>query len=157
MSIIYDMLDWGSEVNSPDKIIIHSMGEYIKDGQIYSARDFLNKLKYSAHVLIKPDGDIIRCRHDKQGAYHARGFNTDSLGIEFLVEGEHDYGTFIDTIKTDYVTPEQYKTGIEVVDLMISENPIKSVLRHSDVSPGRKVDPGQGFRWQWFNNQLDSF
>ena len=157
MNIINEWLDHGRETNNPTRIVIHSMGEFIRDDKVYSARDFLDKLGLSAHVLIKPDGDIIRCRRDDQGAYHAREYNTDSLGIEFLVKGSHNYASFLEAIKTDYVTPEQYASGIEVVDIMINAHPIRSIDRHSDLSPGRKTDPGAGFKWQWFNNQLDSF
>jgi N-acetyl-anhydromuramyl-L-alanine amidase AmpD len=156
MGTLYDMLDYGSQSNDPYKIIVHAMGERIDDGDIYSARDFLDKIKLSAHVLIKPDGDVIRCRHDKQGAYHAIGHNEDSLGVEFLVNGTHTYGSFIEAIKGDYITPEQYQAGIEVINMMIAENNIKMILRHSDVSPGRKLDPGTGFKWQWFKKQLKS-
>ncbi len=145
MNFEYAMLDHGSDSNNPKRIVVHAMGEKIDDGNnIYSARDWLDYLGYSAHILVKPDGDMIRCRDDEQGAYHARGYNTDSLGIEFLVKGTHDYSTFLEALKTDWATPEQYKAGYHQIQYWFKHyliNP-KDLNRHSDLSPGRKVDPG---------------
>lgn len=124
------------------------MGEYIKDDQEYYAVDWLKKLGLSAHALITPDGTVIRCRSDSEGAWHAKGFNKNSLGIEYLVKGVHNYGTFLEAIKTDYVTPEQYQAGLAQIAEWVEQHPIHSIDRHSDLSPGRKVDPGSGFPWQ---------
>ena len=156
MNIIYDMLEWGGDNNDPSKIVIHSMGESINNnGDIYEARDWLDFLKLSSHYLIKPDGDVIQCRANGQTAYHARGFNKNSIGIEFLVPGTHDYGTFIRAIESDWVQPEQYETGIELCRDLINEFGDMMIVRHSDLSPGRKVDPGKGFRWQEFKQKIN--
>ena len=148
--IIQEPSEFGNVHNTPKMIVVHCMGEYILDPQPIHATDFLVKLGYSAHALIAPDGDVYLCRDDDQGAYHARGYNTDSLGIEFLVEGNHNYGSFLEAIKTDYVTLDQWDTGIDVVKSWLSAYNIKRLVRHSDISPGRKVDPGQGFDWYTF-------
>jgi len=131
-------------------IVVHSMGEFINDPHPIHASDFLVKMGYSAHALISPNGDVYVCRDDDQGAYHARGYNTDSLGVEVLVEGHHNYGTFLEAIKTDWVTLAQMDTLTEVVKSWLSAYDIKRLVRHSDISPGRKVDPGAGFNWTGF-------
>jgi len=144
--------------NKPTRIVVHAMGEYIQDDSIpdrYNhAVSFLNEYKLSAHMLIAPNGDVYRCRFDSERASHARGFNTDSLGVEFLVQGKHNYGTFIDIIKTPYLTPEQYESGLMVVKDWLQLHNIEHINRHSDLSPGRKVDPGLGFPWEEFNKSL---
>ena len=145
----------GADNNNPNLIVIHSMGEIINDnGNHYFAHKWLEHLGYSAHALIHPNGDIMICRNTDQGAYHARGFNKNSLGIEFLVEGEHNYGTFLEAIKTDWVKPEQYAAGVELVKHWSNLYNISEIKRHSDLSPGRKVDPGSGFKWNKFLNQI---
>ena len=153
MNIIERPLSHGAEKNNPKRIVIHSMGEYIKDPDPMLAVDFLDKLGLSAHALILPSGDVMMCRRPDQGAYHARGFNTNSLGIEFLVEGIHDYGSFLKKIQTNWVTADQYEAGLELVRHWKANYNILKMDRHSDISPGRKVDPGEGFHWKKFKQQ----
>ena len=88
--------------------------------------------------------------------HHAKGFNATSLGVEFLVEGNHTYGTFAEAIRTPWLSDAQYETGIELVSGWVEDYSIETnnVLRHSDVSPGRKIDPGEGFPWDKFLSDL---
>ena len=95
-------------------------------------------------------GVIIRSRKDEEGGYHAKGFNSNSLGVEFLVPGLHTYATFTNAIKKKYLSTAQYNAGVELVKSWIDKHEISNIDRHSDLSPGRKVDPGQGFPWQRF-------
>lgn len=156
MEIINDHIEYGGGKQNPDTIVVHCMSEYLGDDTGYMhAVDFLKKYKLSAHVLVAPNGDIYRCRYDNEGAWHARGFNKDSLGIEFLVQGLHDYGEFVERIKTPYLTKHQYQSGVAVVRDWMSKHPIKTITRHSDLSPSRKVDPGKGFPWQLFLRDLE--
>lgn len=156
MNVTYNLLDHGSFTNSePFMIVIHAMGERINDrGTIYSARGWLDHLGYSAHALIHPDGDITVCRPSDQGAYHAKGHNTNTLGVEFLVPGVHDYGTFLESIKMDWCKPAQYKAGRELLNMYMFDFDIGAIVRHSDIDPGRKVDPGTGFKWYEFLDSL---
>lgn len=153
MNIIERPLKAGSKRNNPKMIVIHAMAEYLKDPGLVFAPDFLEKYGLSAHALIVPNGDVMICRNTDQGAYHARGYNTDSLGVEFLVEGVHDYGSFIEAIKKKWVTNEQWNAGIELINHWKSIYNITQMERHSDLSPGRKVDPGAGFNWEGFKRQ----
>lgn len=154
--IIREPSEFGNKRNKPKMIVVHSMGEFIIDPHPIHATDFLIKMGYSAHALIAPDGDIYLCRDDDQGAYHARGYNTDSLGIEFLVEGEHDYGSFLEAIKDDYISLDQWDAGVDAVRSWREayEIPLAKIVRHSDISPGRKVDPGTGFNWEQFIEEI---
>ena len=101
-------LKHGPKNNNPKRIIVHAMGQHIvQDNDILFAPDFLDSVGLSAHCLIDPSGEVIRCRNDNEGAWHAKGFNTDSLGIEFLVEGVHDYASFLEAIKSNYITQKR--------------------------------------------------
>ena len=143
----------GAVRQTPTRIIVHAMGELI--GGI-PAVDFLRDVvKLSAHVLVCPNGDVIRCRRDNQGAYHAKGFNANSLGIEVLVAGNHDYGSFKKMITEPYLTSAQYEAGVQFVrDEWVTKRGIAQIDRHSDVSPERKVDPGDGFPWEQFKREV---
>ena len=154
--IKFSPLEAGSKTNRPKMIVVHSMGEFILDPKPIHASDFLEKLGLSAHALVAPSGDVYICRDDDQGAYHARGYNTDSLGIEFLVEGHHTYGSFLEAIKGDYVTDDQWAAGVDAVRNWVQGHdiPEHKVVRHSDISPGHKLDPGSGFKWEKFINEV---
>jgi len=141
------MNPFGRERQVPHKIIIHSMGQYIKyETAVYHASDFLMKIGLSAHVLIEPDGTNIRIREDTQGAYHAKGHNKDSLGMEYLVPGVHTYESFLEAIKKPYVTHDAYTAGLKQIKDWMEEWEIVSIARHSDIDPDRKYDPGN-FPW----------
>ncbi len=140
-------LPHGRGVNLPTTVIIHSMAEYIEAGETdYSAWGLLKSLGLSAHYLVTPTGVVIQCREDDEIAWHARGHNTNSIGIEVLVAGEHTYETFIERIKTPWVYGEQYTALVGLCKRFEG----LSFKRHSDVSPGRKFDPGEGFQWETF-------
>ncbi len=154
--IIMAPLEKGSRHNSPRMVVVHCMAEFLLDPQPIHASDFLEKIGLSAHALVGPSGDIYICRDDDQGAYHARGYNTDSLGIEFLVKGRHNYGSFLETIKKEWVAPSQWAAGVDAVRNWVRsyDIPRERLVRHSDISPGRKVDPGRGFDWGRFVEEV---
>lgn len=147
----------GARYNSPKRIIIHAMSEYIKyEGEVLHAYAFLKKIGLSAHALVTPDGVIMKCRKDERGAYHAKGHNTDTLGVEFLVEGLHTYSEFLNAIDKKYLTDKQLYSGQKLVKgWMIKWNiDKKNVLLHSEVSPERKKDAGNGFVNSGFFNNI---
>ena len=156
MKIVKQYNNYGAPHQTPKRIIVHAMGEYLsKDGHTWlRAPDFLEDRGLSVHALVAPDGTVYRCRHDNEGAYHALSFNTDSLGIEILVSGRHDYESFEQAIKTHYMTVSQYAALVEQVREWIHLYGITNIERHSDVSPGRKIDPGAGFPWDKFLNDI---
>ena len=163
----------GGGGQKPTMLVIHAMGQNIDIGQvesdwfkkekkidhpvaIYHADEWLERDGTSAHFLIEPNGEIIKTRTTKKIAWHARGFNTNSVGIEVLVEGNWKYGSFKKRIKEDWVTEAQYTALIKMAKGIIDYWGIEEdrVVRHSDLSPVRKVDPGMGFKWEWFKEQL---
>ncbi len=158
--IINKHLKHGGRANSPELIVVHAMAEYIEwEAQELHAADFLDKIGLSAHLLICPNGDIIRLRKDNESAWHAKNFNRNSLGIEFLVEGVHTYETFIKAIKEPYLTDAQFAPGVWCVQKWMSDYsiPVYSVKTHSELSPRRKYDPGKGFPLTKFIEELNNY
>lgn len=135
----------------PQLVVIHAMAEWLEQGEVdYHATEFLIRQKLSAHAFVTPSGVIVRARTDGQIAWHARGHNERSLGVEFLVPGVHTYGTFLDAIQEPYLTDAQYAAGVELVRGWCTRMTILEIKRHSDLDPGRKKDPGDGFPWSEF-------
>ena len=113
----------------------------------------IHNLKVSAHILIKRNGSLIQFVPFQQRAWHAgkscyRGrerCNDFSIGIE--LEGT-DSDTFSDA---------QYEQLAGLVMALEKTYPgIKHdrITGHSDIAPGRKTDPGNGFDWQRLKNLL---
>lgn len=129
----------------------------------------------SAHCYIDPGGTVhVLCPDDRK-AWHAgkskmgdeSDLNRIALGVELVVAGKHDYGSFLQRITTDCYSAEQYAAlGWLVYSWMLSHPSITHarVVAHSDVSgddvcgPGKgKKDPGPGFNWQRFWREAEKW
>ena len=131
------------------KIVWHCMSEIIDaDGAYYYSVNYLSILGLSAHAMITPSGVVIRCRKDSQTAYHAKGHNDMSLGVEVLIPGCHNYGEFLKAIKKPYMTHVQKVALYELFQSWCRKYNLSraDICRHSDLSPN-KFDPGSGADW----------
>ncbi len=104
----------------------------------------------SAHYLIDEDGSIYQMVAEEQRAWHAGAsfwagdsdINSCSIGIEIQNEGVWGGNPNF---------PETQMDAVERLCLDILDRhsiPPERVLAHSDVAPGRKVDPGAEFDWK---------
>lgn len=100
----------------------------------------------SAHYLIGSDGTLWQMVREEDRAWHAgagewRGrtdINSRSIGIELDNLGTHPF-------------PEPQMTTLEWLLARIMARwaiAPDGVIGHSDMAPGRKVDPGPRFPWQ---------
>ena len=103
--------------------------------------------KVSAHYFIKKNGEIINLVPDLYEAWHAgisnwkkiQFLNKNSIGIEIQNSGHyHNYEDF---------TEKQFKALKKLLKYLINLYKInlKNILGHSDISPDRKIDPGEKF------------
>jgi len=157
----------------PKGIILHSMSEYLmwKGKKLY-AKEFLKELGLSVHGFIKPDGTYDKMIVSPNKAFHAgkslheglSGLNSHYLGVELLVPGVNDYGSFSKKInqKGTY-SKKQFDTTVEVFKFWMKKFniPASRVVRHSDVSGDHvrgkgkgKTDPGNAFDWKAFQKAL---
>ncbi|MCW8928793.1 MAG: N-acetylmuramoyl-L-alanine amidase [Gammaproteobacteria bacterium] len=138
-----------------DLIVIHAMSSYfIKDrgpNHIH-APDFLNSIGLSCHYMIDPSGICIECADPaKLTTWHAKGFNTNSIGIELLLPGCVTYSDFKDIMEHyNWITSAQLNQLTRMCHaLMVKFNmdgrPEKHIKTHCELDPTRKVDPGKHF------------
>jgi AmpD protein len=100
-------------------------------------------LKVSSHFFIPRDGTLLQFVPCRKRAWHAgasswRGrpaCNDYSVGIE--LEGTDDRA----------YAARQYATLARVARALCARYPIRDMVGHSDVAPGRKTDPGPAFDW----------
>jgi N-acetyl-anhydromuramoyl-L-alanine amidase len=107
----------------------------------------IDGLRVSAHLVVARDGGLTQFVSFNDRAWHAgeshfegrSACNDFSIGVE--LEG-------VDTIPYEGA---QYETLAQVVVALRDAYPRLSPERmvgHSDISPGRKTDPGPAFDWQ---------
>ena len=135
-------------VNSVQFIVFHYTG-------MQSERESIKRLcnpnsKLSSHYLINRKGKILRLVQDRHAAWHAgkscwgryKNLNKNSIGIELVNKGhEFDYTNF---------KKKQLSSLIKICKILIKKYKIKkrNIVGHSDISPLRKIDPGEKFPWK---------
>lgn len=141
---------------APDCIILHYTG-------MASASDALlwlaNPLwEVSCHYFVFEDGRIWQMVPESRRAWHAgrsswqgeTDMNSRSIGIEIVNNG-HDLAIPGPLPPPGPPFPdEQIDAVIRLVqDIATRWNiPPRRILAHSDIAPGRKIDPGETFPWQ---------
>ncbi|MEO2267161.1 1,6-anhydro-N-acetylmuramyl-L-alanine amidase AmpD [Pseudoalteromonas sp. YIC-656] len=109
----------------------------------------LEGVRVSAHCLIDRQGKVRQYVPFDKRAWHAgvssysgrERCNDFSIGIE--LEG---------TDKLPY-TEQQYLALAKLTQALMEMYPKitkERIVGHSDIAPGRKTDPGEGFDWQHF-------
>lgn len=107
----------------------------------------LSQLRVSAHFLIDRSGRLVQFVPCARRAWHAGlsswkgvdGCNDFSIGIE--IEGTADAP----------FEPVQLEVVSSLLRLLASRYPIKDVVGHEHIAPGRKSDPGAGLPWGRFS------
>lgn len=128
----------------PELVVIH----YTEMGSAEAALARLSapEAEVSAHYLIGRDGivwqmvdEAMRAWHAGAGEWRGRGdVNSRSIGIELDNDGHSPFAApLMDAL-------EPLLAGI----LARWSIPPSGVIAHSDMAPGRKVDPGPRFDWQ---------
>lgn len=156
VKILNHLVKWGHRtVNTPRKIeaiIIHSSYNALTTDS-FDINGILNEYKQmnvSPHYIIDRHGTIYRLVEDKNVAYHPgksrlpngrTNVNEVSIGIEII------------NTKEDSPTEAQYISLAKLVKCIESKYPIRYILSHSDIAPGRKTDPWN-FDWKKFNAMM---
>ena len=104
----------------------------------------------SCHYLIWEDGRITQLVDEAHRAWHAgkshwagiTDINSASIGIELVHEGPGQGPPLFPRV--------QISACIALCKDIQTRHaiPAAHVLAHSDIAPGRKIDPGEGFPWQ---------
>lgn len=113
------------------------------DGERYPMLPELEDVHVSAHFFLRRTGEVLQFVSCENRAWHAGvsawrgrgGCNDFSIGIE--IEGDA-VTAFVD---------QQY-AALNALLVAIRKNyPIQALTTHSEIAPGRKIDPGPTFDW----------
>ncbi len=133
----------------PDYIVLHYTGT--KDAQEACEAYMDSSVALSPHYMVDVDGTITQFVDEDKRAWHAgksswggcEDMNSASIGIE-IVNGGHAHGL------PEYPA-DQIEALITLCKDVIARHDIPplNILGHSDISTGRKVDPGENFPWEY--------
>ena len=151
-SVVADVIpsgNYGERRNGrePDMIVLHYTG--MADGKLAVHRLTTVGTEVSSHYIVHEDGRIIQSVPEFKRAWHdgastwagETDVNSCSIGIE-IINGGHDYGL------PDYPLRQIAAVIALCKGIIIRRNiPKHRVVGHSDISPGRKQDPGEKFPW----------
>ncbi|MCX7306044.1 MAG: N-acetylmuramoyl-L-alanine amidase [Hyphomicrobiales bacterium] len=135
-------------VTGPDMIVLHYTG--METGVGAEAWLCASQSQVSSHYLVHEDGRVVQMVRESDRAWHAgksfwqgvSDINSHSIGIEIVNPG-HAFGY-------RGFPRKQIEAVIVLCRGIIARHRIAPhrVLAHSDVAPGRKVDPGEKFPWR---------
>ena len=147
-------------------LIIHYTGMQSEGESIKRLTD--KRSKVSARYLINRKGSLIRMVDENKAAWHAgkskwknlTNLNSSSIGIELVNKGHR--------FKYENYTKKQINKLMLLCKALIKKYKIKqtNVLGHSDISPMRKIDPGEKFPWKalskkkigyWYNLDKNNY
>jgi len=118
-------------------------------------------LRVSAHFLIRRDGECVQFVGTDQRAWHAgRSCWWDDQQVQWRT-ALNDFSVGIE-LEGDDVTPyskAQYTALIAAVKWLMMRYPQLNrsrITSHAHVAPLRKTDPGPGFDWAYFYQQLSA-
>ncbi|WP_108881335.1 N-acetylmuramoyl-L-alanine amidase [Anderseniella sp. Alg231-50] len=134
-------------VAGPDILLLHYTGVPTPEFAIEILTN--GEREVSCHYLVRQDGGIVHMVDEDKRAWHAGksswegagDINSRSVGIEICNPGHGDnYHDFPDV---------QIEAVIALGQDIVARHAIepRHVLAHSDVAPGRKIDPGEKFPW----------
>jgi N-acetylmuramoyl-L-alanine amidase len=127
-------------------IVIHATAGASLDSAVEWMRN--PKSKVSSHYCIGKDGTIVQLVKDTDSAWHAgasewkgqKDLNKNSIGIELVNLNDG---------KDTYPNPQINALARLILDIQGRYKAVTNsrIVRHHQIAPGRKTDPGIQFPW----------
>lgn len=136
---------------------------------------YCERIGISCHYFIERDGTIYKTAEHDDVCFHAgksnwggySGLNDFSVGIELANFGpmsadrkkplnQNYEWEFINNVEYEKYSEKQLKALKDLCLSIMEELKLDKtkILRHSDISPGRKIDPYLNFPWKAFLERL---
>jgi len=131
-------------LRKPNYVVIHHTAQNSTDQTLKTFT--LPRTQVSAHYVIGKDGKIYHMLNDYLRAWHggasrwgnATDINSSSIGIE------------LDNNGFEAFAEPQISSLLQVLSELKKTHgiPVANFIGHSDIAPGRKVDPNANFPWK---------
>ncbi len=113
----------------------------------------IHHLRVSSHFLIRRDGQIVQFVPTTERAWHAG---------ESCFQGRHQVNDFsigieLEGCDTESFARKQYAQLGLLTEAIVDAYPLiarNRITGHSDISPGRKTDPGPCFDWDRYRRLI---
>lgn len=128
----------------PDIVLLHYTA--MPDTDLVLKRLATPEAEVSAHYVVSPQGAVWQMVPEEARAWHAGAgrwggcddVNSRSIGIEI-----------VNAAVEPFAAPQMRAVEALVAGIMARwQVPPERVLGHSDIAPGRKIDPGRRFDWR---------
>ena len=100
-------------------------------------------LQVSSHFVIRRDGELLQFVSCDQRAWHAG--RSSWLGRDEC--NDYSVGIELEGLEGETFEAAQYETLARTLRALRRRYPLRAVVGHEHVAPGRKIDPGPGFDW----------
>jgi len=134
------------DTRRPQLIVLHYTEQGSVAQSLHTLRTRNSGGPVSAHYLVGDDGEIYQLVADDHRAWHAGAgswgtiheLNSASIGIEIDNDGVEPF------------TDAQVAALLRLLEDLTARHriPKTEVIGHSDLAPGRKIDPGPLFPWR---------
>ena len=130
-------------------IILHYTG--METGEAAEAWLCNPESEVSSHYLVHEDGRIVQMVRESDRAWHAgKSFWQGDDRHQFALDRHRDRQSRAMRSATGNFRKRQIEAVIALCRGIVARHGIRPerVLAHSDVAPGRKIDPGEKFPWR---------
>ncbi|HSI69890.1 MAG TPA: N-acetylmuramoyl-L-alanine amidase [Gillisia sp.] len=131
-------------LRKPNYVVLHHTAQNSIDHTLSTFT--LPRTQVSSHYVISRDGEIYQMLNDHYRAWHGgigkwgndTDLNSSSIGIELDNNGFEEF------------SPAMINSLIELLKVIKERHkiPAANFIGHSDIAPGRKVDPNPAFPWE---------
>ena len=121
------------------------------DYSLHPSFESLRGMRLSSHFLIRRDGSLLQFVSTAARAWHAgvSQFNGKSGCNDFSV------GVELEGTDTQEFEAAQYQTLVSLSNALCQKLPIRNIVGHQDIAPGRKTDPGSYFDWKQYKKLFE--
>jgi len=125
-----------------DMVVLHTV-EGSAAGAVNYMQGNSEGRRVSAHYVVGRDGSITQMVRDRDTAWHVRGYNSRSIGIE--------HGGYA---ARNQWTMAQYEASAAITRWVCDTYGIpkdrEHIVPHSQLDPARRSDPGRYFDWELY-------